>query len=157
MQGIGDFAAIETTADAATITFTDRRTAEQFYYSLPRARPDDDGTASTQHVPRMLPGISTPVEVRWVANTAGMAGANNASQSASGRNGNTGRGPASGADAFTINTMDDEEDDHGSHGYHDREDGEIDEDDDDDNRRQQLRDQNLDFDVAGDDGGWDIA
>ncbi|EPE06117.1 ccch zinc finger and rrm domain-containing protein [Ophiostoma piceae UAMH 11346] len=160
LLGIGDFAAIETTADAATITFADRRTAEQFYYGLPRARPADDGKTSAQNPPRMLPGVSTPVEIRWVANTAGMAAATNTntSMSASGHNGNTGRGPASGADSFTINTMDDDEDDNSSHGYPDREDGEIDEDDDDDdNRRQQLRDQNMDFDVAGDDGGWDIA
>lgn len=109
----------------------------------------------------MLPGVSTPVQIRWVANTAGMAAATNTntSMSASGHNGNTRRGPASGADSFTINTMDDDdEDDNSSHGYPDREDGEIDEDDDDDdNRRKQLRDQNMDFDVAGDDGGWDIA
>ncbi len=52
-QGIGDFTDIETTPAVTHITFTDRRTAEKFYYSLSGGGKE-------------IAGIEGQIEVGWV-------------------------------------------------------------------------------------------
>lgn len=55
MQGVGEFAAIETTPAATHITFKDRKTAETFLIQL------DNNT---------LPGVEGTLKVTWVPNSA---------------------------------------------------------------------------------------
>ena len=49
-QGIGDFTDIETAPSETQITFTDRRTAEKFFYGL---------------AGKEIPGIEGQIEVSW--------------------------------------------------------------------------------------------
>ncbi|CAK7202457.1 hypothetical protein SEUCBS139899_005180 [Sporothrix eucalyptigena] len=140
LLGVGDFSAIDVTFDSATITFADRRTAEAFFYGLPRSSASSNSVDS-----KAIPGIDEPVELGWVAGAVPAGSDNNggsATQANKDRNGAEGLGPF---------IMEVEEDDH-----HDRdpEDGEYREAEEHYHNQTRQR-QNMDFDVD-DDGDWDV-
>ncbi|ERS97785.1 uncharacterized protein SPSK_03073 [Sporothrix schenckii 1099-18] len=138
LLGVGDFSAIDTTDDHATITFGDRRTAEAFFHSLSRA-----SGVSASSDSKLIPGIDEPVELSWVAGAVPAHGDHAAgAQTTTDRNGTERNGP------FIMEVENELEE---------GEEREKDEQREEEDRRHRtrLQRQNMDFDVA-DEGEWDL-
>ncbi|CAK7221017.1 hypothetical protein SCUCBS95973_004353 [Sporothrix curviconia] len=152
LLGVGEFSAIDMTDGSATITFADRRTAEAFFYGLPRSTAAGSSTDGKSGIP----GIDEPVELSWVAGAV-------PASSSSNNNNNNDRGSSSGTLArkddngaggvgpFIMQVEDDHDHDH-DNGL---DEGEIHETEDEDRHpdHTQHRRQNMDFDVD-DEGDW---
>ncbi|TLD21310.1 hypothetical protein PspLS_09007 [Pyricularia sp. CBS 133598] len=127
LLGVGEFKEIQVQdGGAAHVSFSDRRTAETFYYGLASGKG--------------IPGIEAPIELAWVPNSASETAASS-SKPSPGQQGPDARDAADGND----DAMNDGTRDHGSPRDSN---GDDDDDDDDENMDYEAADDMENWDVA---------